>query len=278
MKCTNLSIVLLTFAAFLQSGAIAQAPAIPPDADGAPAALKGSPRHGEWVDIDLPGSEAKIRSYVVYPERPGKAPVVLVIHEIFGLTDWVRAVADQLAAEGFIAVAPDMLSGMGPGGGGTEAFDGDKVREAIRAISADDVAQRLNAVRTYAHALPAAAGKTGVVGYCWGGTQVWNYAIRQTELDAAVVYYGSGPAEASDYEKIACPVLGLYGQDDARVNATIENSENAMAKAEKSFVKHMYDGAGHGFLRQQSGRDGANARAAAEAWSRTIVFFRSHLE
>lgn len=266
------SIVLFVFAS------LAAGQAIPADGPLAPEALKASPRHGEFVDIALPGSEARIKSYIVYPERAGKAPVVIVIHEIFGLTDWVRAVADQLAADGFIAVAPDLLSGKGPGGGGTESFEGDKVREAIRALAPDEVAARLNAVRDHALALPAAAQKTGVVGYCWGGSAVWNYAIRQPALNAAVVYYGSGPKEAGDYAKITAPVLGLYGSDDERVNATIAGSEAAMAAAGKSFEKHMYDGAGHGFLRQQTGRDGANAKAAGAAWKETIAFLKKHLE
>src|SRR5438105_10177560 len=128
----------------------------PPSGDAAADALKASTRHGEWVDIPIANSDAKIHTWVVYPERKDKAPVVLVIHEIFGMTDWVRSVADALAAEGFIAVAPDLLSGMGPGGGGTESFAADGVRDAIRKLSGDEVVKRLNAVRDYAIALPSA--------------------------------------------------------------------------------------------------------------------------
>ncbi|MCS7034307.1 MAG: dienelactone hydrolase family protein, partial [Phycisphaerae bacterium] len=125
---------------------------------------------------------------------------------------------------------------------------------------------------------PAASGRFGVVGYCWGGSQVWNYAVRQPDLSAAVVYYGSGPREPADYTRITCPVLGLYGSDDERVNATIPMSQQAMSEAGKSFVKHVYEGAGHGFLRQQTGREGANLAASKQAWAETITFFRRHLE
>lgn len=276
---SSLTVLLMTLCLLLTDARAQDAkPAIPADGEGAAAALKASPRHGEWIDIALPGSDTKIKSYVVYPERPGKAPVVLVIHEIFGLTDWVRGVADQLAAEGYIAIAPDMLSGKGPNGGGTESFEGDKVREAIRALQPDDVAARLNAVRDYALALPAASAKIGVVGFCWGGSQSWNYAVRQPAVSAAVVYYGTGPKDTADYAKITCPVLGLYGGDDARVNATIDVSHNEMKTQGKSFTHLIFGGAGHGFLRQQTGRDGANVKAAAAAWEETLAFFKKHLE
>lgn len=253
-------------------------PVIPADGDNAAGALKASTRHGEWVDIALLGGDTKIKTWVVYPERADKAPVVLVIHEIFGMTDWVRGVADQLAAEGYIAVAPDLLSGKGPSGGGTESFDGDKVREAIRDLAADEVAARLNAARDYAIALPSASGKVGVIGFCWGGGQSWNYAVRQPALNAAVVYYGSGPKDAAEYATINCPVLGLYGSDDARVNATIEASDKEMLAKSKPFTKHMYEGAGHGFLRQPTARDGANLKAATAAWGETLAFFKNHLK
>src|SRR3954470_19838231 len=117
------------------------------------AALKNSTRHGEWVDVAVPGTETKIKSFVVYPERKDKAPVVIVIHEIFGLTDWVRAVGDQLAAEGFIAIAPDLVSGMGPNGGGTDSFKTEPMRDAFRKLTADETAKRLDAVHEYAIAL-----------------------------------------------------------------------------------------------------------------------------
>jgi carboxymethylenebutenolidase len=260
----------------LVTSAVAQPAVIPAGAEDAAKRLTDSPRHGEWVDVELPGSDVKIKSYVVYPERKDKAPVVIVIHEIFGMTDWVRAVADQLAAEGYIAIAPDLLSGKGPNGGGTDAFTGDKVREAIRTLTPAEVNARLDAVRAYALKLPAAGARSGVVGFCWGGTAVWNYAVHQKDLTAAVVYYGTGPKDASEYAKIAAPVVGFYGGDDARVNQTVPDSQKSMEAAGKAFTAHTYDGAGHGFLRQQSGRE-ANAKAAKEAWAVTVAFLKERL-
>jgi carboxymethylenebutenolidase len=214
----------------------------------------------------------------VYPERKDKAPVVIVIHEIFGLTDWVRAVADRLAGEGFIALAPDLLSGKGPNGGGTEAFSGDTVRDAVRQLQADEVTSRLDAVRAYGLGLPAASTQSATIGFCWGGTTSFSYATRQPALNAAVVYYGTGPTDKAALAKIAAPVLGVYGQDDARVTSTVEPSKQAMAELNKPFTARVYDGAGHGFLRQQGGRDGANERAAKAAWEETVAFLKKHLE
>ncbi|MGE5345318.1 MAG: dienelactone hydrolase family protein, partial [Acidithiobacillales bacterium] len=200
--------------------ALAVAPAarsagLPPDAEHAKAALAASPRHGEWVDLQLPGG-GKLVTWVVYPETKAKAGAVIVIHEIFGLTDWVRGVADQLAKEGFIALAPDLLSGMGPKGGGTDAL-GEDVTKVIRNLTPEAAAARLDAVRDYALKIPAASGKVGSIGFCWGGTTSFAYAVHQPRLDAAVVYYGTSPENAADYAKIGAPVLGLYGGDDARV-------------------------------------------------------------
>lgn len=256
--------------------------AIPPNATQAAEVLAKSPRHGEWADIALPGSETRLKTWVVYPERAEKAAVVLVIHEIFGLTDWVRGVADQLAADGFIALAPDLLSGMGPNGGGTDAL-GDAVRETIRTLTPDQIAARLDAVRNYALGLPAASDKSACIGFCWGGSASFNYAARQPELDAAVVYYGTAPMveNAPDrvtLEKIKCPVLGCYGGDDARVTTTVEPTAEVMRDLKKSFTSQVYDKAGHGFLRQSesSQRDGANLAAAQRAWQATIEFLRTH--
>lgn len=250
---------------------------IPAGNDAAPAVLKSSPRHGEWVDIALPGSDTKIKTWVVYPERKDKAGVVLVIHEIFGLTDWVRAVADQLAADGFIAVAPDLLSGMGPNGGGTEAL-GDRVREEIRKLTPEDQAKRLDAIREYALALPSASGKSATIGFCWGGSASFSYATRQPKLNAAVVYYGSAPSQQEHLANINCPVLGCYGGNDNRVNSTLEATEAGMKEHNKSFTRHIYEGAGHGFLRQQAGQNGANQKASEQAWKETLAFLRKNLE
>jgi carboxymethylenebutenolidase len=217
----------------------------------------------------------------VYPERADKAPVVIVIHEIFGMTEWVRATADQLAADGFIAIAPDLLSGKGPGGGATDSMKAEEVRETIRKLTADEVASRLNAVRDVALKLPSAAPKVGCIGFCWGGSQSFQYAAAQSKLGAAVVFYGTAPMKDSKPDtdvlsKIQCPVLGLYGGNDARVTATVAATAEAMATLKKSFEQETYEGAGHGFVRQQS--SAANTDAAKKAWSRTIAFLKKHLE
>ena len=259
--------------------ALPSASGLPPKAETALATLESSPRHGEWVDIELPGSDVPIATWVVYPERSDNAPLVLVIHEIFGLTDWIRAVADQLAADGFIALAPDLLSGHGPDGGATDSIGGrDEVIAAIRALDPVDRTERLNAVRTYALSIPAGNGRLGTVGYCWGGGASFDYAVSQADLDAAVVYYGTSPEDTSDYEQINAPVLGLYAGDDQRVNATVPTAEEAMTAHSKQYEPVFYEGAGHGFLRAQADREGANMRATEQAWPRTIEFFREHLE
>lgn len=250
--------------------------ALPADADQAKEALAKSPRHGEWVDIKLPDG-GKLVTWVVYPETKSKAGVVIVIHEIFGLTDWARGVADQLAKEGFIALAPDLLSGKGPNGGGTDSL-GEDVGKVIRTLTPETVVERLNAVREYALKLPAANGKVGAVGFCWGGTTSFAYAVAQPKLDAAVVYYGTSPTDAAAYAKIAAPVLGLYGGDDARVDATIPTAETEMKKLNKRYTPRVFEGAGHGFLRQLSGKDGANRKAAEQAWPATLAFFRELLK
>jgi carboxymethylenebutenolidase len=254
---------------------------IPADGDNnganAQAALKASPRHGEWVDVAMPGSDTKIKSFVVYPERKDKAPVVIVIFEIFGMSDWIGGVTDQLAAEGFIAIAPDLLSGYGPNGGGTESL-GNNVGQTIRLLTPEEQAKRLDAVRDYAIKLPAATDKVGCIGFCWGGGASFNYAARQPKLNAAVVYYGTPPDKAL-MEKITCPVLGCYGGNDARVTATVEPTKATMAELKKSYEPHIYEGAGHGFLRQHTGATGeANLKASQQAWPTTIAFFKKNLE
>ena len=250
-------------------------PALPPGEEGAKAALDHSPRHGEWVEVAMP-SGAPVRSWIVYPERRDKAPVVVVIHEIFGESDWIRSVADRLAADGFIAIAPDLLSGKGPDGGGTDSLGSrDDVVKAIRELDPNEVTTRLNAVRAYAIKLPAANGKSASIGFCWGGSTSFSYATEQPALDAAVVYYGTAP-DPEALARIDAPVLGLYGGDDARVTSTVDATKTEMAKLGKPYDPHVFEGAGHGFLRAQSGRDGANMKAAEQAWPLTIAFLRQH--
>ena len=251
--------------------------ALPASEGAAKAVLDASPRHGEFVDVKLPSGGTPIRTWVVYPERPDKAGVVLVIHEVYGLSDWIRAVADQLAKEGFIAVAPDLVSGLGPNGGGTDsAPTRDDVVKLVRALSSEDANARLDAVRAWAIALPASNGKLATIGFCWGGARSFAYAAAQPALGAAVVYYGVSP-DAPELAKIHAPVLGHYGGDDARVNATILPAEAEMRRLGKAYEPHIYAGAGHGFLRQQEEREGANRKASEEAWPRTVRFLRERL-
>ncbi|MBI2353542.1 MAG: dienelactone hydrolase family protein [Deltaproteobacteria bacterium] len=252
--------------------------AMPPGEAGAKVFLESSPRHHEWVTIAVPGKDTKLSAFVAYPERKDKAPVVIVIHEIYGLTDWIRAVADQLAGDGFIAIAPDMLSGKGPGGGGTERFGSrDDVVRAVRDLAAPDVVAMLDAVRRYARGLPAATDRFAVIGFCWGGGQSFHYATVQPDLGAAVVYYGTSP-QPEALGSVRAPVLGLYGEDDARVNTTVGPAAARMKALGKTFVTHTFKGAGHGFLRAQDGHGSANLDASRQAWPVTIEHLRRYLE
>jgi len=271
---------LFTFFSLALSGAVsphlAQSQNFPPGEEEATAYLDASPRHGEWVDFHA-GDGDMVRAWVVYPERSDRAPVVLVVHEIYALTDWIRAVADQLAAEGFIAIAPDLISGKGPEGGGSESVDRQGAVAAIRSLDPQEVTRRLKAAADYGTSLPAATDAVGIVGYCWGGSTSFRMATEWPELDAAVVYYGTSP-ETEALSRIQAPVLGLYGEDDARVNATIPEARAEMERLGKPYEVNIYDGAGHGFLRQQEGSEGANMEATRQAWPRTIQFFRENLE
>ena len=249
--------------------------ALPAANEEARARLDGSPRHGEWMKYDA-GSGDSVTAWIVYPERSDTAPVVLVIHEIFGLSDWIRGVADQLAAEGFIAIAPDLLSGKGPGGGGTDSVDRDGAVRLVRSLDANEVKLRLDAAAEYAMALPAARRAFATIGFCWGGSTSFRYATAQPNLGAAVVYYGSS-LSVEALAVVEAPVLGLYGGDDARVNATIEPVDATMKQLGKRYEYHIYDGAGHGFLRQQSGREGANLLATQQAWPTTVAFLKAGL-
>jgi carboxymethylenebutenolidase len=243
----------------------------------AKATLDKSPRHGEYVDVKNPAGGPAIRTWVMYPERKEKAGVVIVIHEIFGLSDWARAVADQLAREGFIAVVPDLVSGMGPNGKGSDSSASrDDVVALVRALTPAEATARLNAVRDYAVHLPAANGKIATVGFCWGGGQSFAYAVAQPTLAGAVVYYGTPPAPG-DMARIKAPVLGFYGGDDARVTATVAATETEMKKLGKAYEPHVFEGAGHGFLRAQDDRNGANLKATQQAWPRTVAFLRDQL-
>src|ERR1700682_3443201 len=164
--------------------------------DWAKSRLNNSPRHGEWVDFK--SGERTIKAFVVYPERKEKAPVVLIIHEIFGLTDWVRGVCDQLAEAGVIAIAPDLLSGQ------TYA-DLDGARKAISALPKEQVKADLDATAEYALTkIPAANGTLKVCGFCWGGGWTFSYASMNPKLKAAYSFYGTPVDNAEDAAQISC--------------------------------------------------------------------------
>lgn len=249
-------------------------PRLPPDAAGAPARLAASPRHGEYVTIRTGGGDS-LRAWVVYPQRSTKAPVVVVVHEIFGLSSWVRGVADQLAADGFIAVAPDLLT-MKNLPEGPDSVVAPLATGAIRTLDAAWVQKQLDAVGQYGMSLPAAQQKYGIVGFCWGGGVSFAHAVHAPGLGASVVYYGVSP-KTPDLASVRAPVLGLYAGNDARVDATIPPADTAMRSLGKTYSYNIYPGAGHGFLRQQTGMDGANMTATRAAWPATIDWFRKYL-
>ena len=249
---------------------------LPADGETATARLEASPRHGEWVWYDAGGGD-RVQAWVTYPERSDPAPVVVVIHDIRAMSDWARAVGDQLAADGFISVVPDLLSGKGPGGAGTEAFASGEVGRAIRDLDRAEVNRRLRAAAAYGTSLPSATDQVGIVGFCWGGSSSFAFAVDYAELDAAVVYYGTSPPTEA-LASIRAPVLGLYAGVDNRVNSTIPAAQAELQRLGKRYDVNIYDGAGHGFLGRQSGQDGANRAASEGAWPATISFFRELLE
>ena len=256
------------------TAAVDTSSALPPDAAGAPARLATSPRHGEWVMIRT-GNGDSLHTWVVYPERSTKAPVVVVVHEIFGLSPWVRSVADQLAADGFIAIAPDLLT-MKNLPSGPASLVARVATDSIRTLSAEWVQKQLDAVAQYGMALPAAQRKYGIVGFCWGGGVSFAHAVHAPGLGASVVYYGVSP-KTSDLPSVRAPVLGLYGGNDARVDATIPPADTALRALGRTYMYDIYEGAGHGFLRQQTGMNGANMSPARAAWPATISWFRKYL-
>jgi carboxymethylenebutenolidase len=221
-----------------------------------------------------------VKAWVVYPQRSTNAPVVVVIHEIFGLSTWIRGVADQLAADGFIAIAPDLLTDK------VEHAQGDTATQsaattAIRTLKTEDVHRQLAAVGAWGMSQPAAAKKYGVVGFCWGGGRSFQHAIQSpTGLSASVVYYGPmTPDDIAQLGKVKVPVLGLYGGNDQRVNATIPTVDSAMKALGKTYEPHVFEGAGHGFLRaqQDTARGNANLKATEQAWPLTIAWFKKNL-
>ena len=260
--------------------------------DWAKQTLEKSPRHQEWVDVKH--DNRVVHAFVVYPEVKTKAPVVVVIHEIFGLSDWARSVADKLAANGYIAIAPDLLSGFGPNAGGTSTFlSTQDAMKAVSGLNPDVVTADLNAVADYGKKLPAANGKLAVAGFCWGGGQSFRFATNRKDLSAAFVFYGPPP---KDIAAITAPVYGFYAGEDARIDATIPETTTAMKSAGKTYDPVTYDGAGHGFMRagedpagdaamSSTGDDAdakkkhdaavANKKAHDEGWGRLLKLLKS---
>ena len=238
--------------------------------------LNESPRHHEWVDVKY--GERVVQSFLVFPEVKDKVPAVIVIHENRGLSDWVRGVADQIAEAGYIAIAPDLLSGMGPNGGKTSDFaDQNAARDALYQLPQEQVTKDLQAVADYVKKLPACDGKIAVGGFCWGGSQTFAFATVRSDLTAAFVFYGTAPDSAKELAKINCPVYGFYGENDARVTSTVEPTAAKMKAAGKTYEPVIYEGAGHGFMRsgEDADADNPNRKARDKAWLRWTGLLKS---
>jgi carboxymethylenebutenolidase len=267
---------------------------IPASANGAPARIAASPRHGEWVKIAWePGSKDSLMAWIVYPSTSNaKTPVVVVVHEIFGLQTWVRGVADQVAADGFIAIAPDLESRV-RGGPSTVEMTGDSARKLIGGVDGAERNRGIAAAARYAMSQPSAAQKYGVIGYCWGGTTVWLHAINGgiPGFSGGVAFYGSPPLNgpvpnADSLAKIKAPVMLLSGSKDARIGAAMPAIDSIMKAMHKDYFGKNYDGAVHGFLRAQNdpkptpdpAEEAANLAATKDAWPRTIAFLKKNLK
>ena len=240
----------------------------------APSTVARTTLRHEWVDI--PMGATKLHTWIEYPEGTGPAPVVLVMQHGPGLDAWVRSVADQLASEGFIAVAPDLFSGFGPNGGNYDSFKtpDEAMRVAGPRATPEESMRRYTAAWNYAMKLPRANGKSGTIGFCAGGGYSFRFAADVPEINAAVVFYGTAPDEAA-LARIKAPVIGFYGEDDARVTMTVEPTAAAMKKLGKSFESHIYPGATHSFLLYQV--EGRNQPATQDAWPRATAFLKEHL-
>ena len=265
---------------------------LPADDMGVVARLAASPRKGEYVTITVDGKP--MRTWVVHPAGNGKATVVVVIQEIFGLSDWIRGVADQLAAEGFIAVAPDLVAGHGKDGGDTSSLTTQQeITAAVLQLPAAEITAKLEASRAFGMKDSRSNGKTASIGFCFGGAQSFAFAVNQPALNAAVVYYGQAPTDAPPVargtppapyevsEKVAnvkAPIIGFYGglAQDARIGNTVAPTEAKMKALGKVYEPHMFDGAAHGFLRTQTGNDGANMRATETAWPLTVAWLKKY--
>jgi carboxymethylenebutenolidase len=259
-------IPLLAALVFAVSGLHAQ--------DWAKVKLEKSPRHQEWVKIKHGSRE--LNCFVVYPEVKDKATTIVLIHEIFGLTDWAREMADELAAEGYIVIAPDLLYGSVTNGGTEELIkSGGNVGNAIQALPPAQITADLDAAVDYAAKLDASNGKVVVAGFCWGGGQSFRFATDNKTVKAAFVFYGTPPNENA-MAKINCPVYGFYAGNDARVTATVPRATEQMKAAGKIYEPVTYDGAGHGFMRAGEAPDAsdANKKARDTAFQRMLELLK----
>jgi carboxymethylenebutenolidase len=261
MRKSFLIVALIAASAFAQTPPAdhSEHQATTPPPDWAKQRLAASPRHREWVKVK--SGSRDVNAFVVYPEVKNKAASVVVIHEIFGMSDWVQLLADEVAEAGYIAIAPDLLSGMGP------LADANAVGKAIRDLPPDQITADLNAVADYVAKLPAANGKVAVAGFCWGGGQAFRFATNRPTLAAAFVFYGTGP---DSVDSIKAPVYGFYAGNDARVGATIPATQEKMRAAGKTYEAVTYEGAGHGFMRAGDAPDAsaANKKARDDSWVR----------
>jgi len=222
--------------------------------------------HSEYVKY-LSGKDT-VTAYLAYPESPKPAPAVIVIHEIFGMSDFIRQTTEQLAKDGFVAIAPDLLSRRG----GTPATP-DSARKLIATLNPDTVTMDLDATRAFLDKQkPVRSGEIGVIGFCWGGGQSFRYATNAPKLKAFVVCYGPSP-NAADMSKIRAKGLGVYAENDARIDAGLPDAAAAMKAAGKDYKYTVYPGVGHGFLRTRE-----KPEVADSAWSAAIRFFRAHLK
>ncbi|HVO98497.1 MAG TPA: dienelactone hydrolase family protein [Bryobacteraceae bacterium] len=243
--------------------------------DWARAKVDKSPRHREWVTVKY--GDRKVETFAAYPESSHNTPVIVVIHEIFGHSDWVEAVTDEFAAAGYIALSPDLLSGMAPNGGRTSDFPSGGVGPAIQKLPPDQITADLNAVADYGLKLPSATKKLFVTGFCWGGGQAFRFATNRPDLASAMVFYGP-PPEKESLARIKAPVYGFYGGTDNRIGAMVPGTVADMKALGKFYEPVTYEGAGHGFMRagEQPDPSPANAKGREEAWDRIKKIMSSH--
>jgi carboxymethylenebutenolidase len=237
--------------------------------DPAKQRLEKSPRHHEWVEVPVANGR-KVKCFLVFPETDKPVPAVIVIHENRGLNDWARSVADQLAEKGFVAIAPDLLSGTGPNGGGTESFGADPTK-GIYALKPEQVTADLDAVAKYVDGLDATNDKLVVAGFCWGGGQSFRYATHNPKLAGAFVFYGTAPSD-EELKSLKVPVYGFYGGNDFRISGQVPKVSETLKSAGAKYEPVIYEGAGHGFMRAGEAADAspANKKAMEQGWDRWV--------